>query len=111
MQRINRVVQMINPVIKLNHLRRAELSGKPLEEVGLPLGPEGRQGVGRGWGIGGGVELREGKVEWAGESVDRPAHSEQGWFVAGRRDEVERWSEHRGWRPLEIWLSSSFICL
>lgn len=40
-QWINHVVQMINPVIKLNHLRRAELSQKPLEEVGLPLGPEG----------------------------------------------------------------------
>ena len=37
------MVQVINRVIKLNHLRRAELSQKPLEEVGLPLGLEGGQ--------------------------------------------------------------------
>ena len=37
------MVQMINRVIMLIHLRRAELSRKPLEEVGLPLGPEGGQ--------------------------------------------------------------------
>ena len=74
------MVQMINRVIMLNHLRRAELSRKPLEEVGLPLGPEGGQEwEGAGALVGCGVVGGEGPVGC--ESVDRPAHSEWGLWL------------------------------